>query len=102
MGELRKDGLAMADGGWLCGEASCVEGVKQISKALHDLCQPLTTLQCRLEMATLVGTAEAYREAAELGLAECMRLSEAVGEMRAIVRAATSEGGVVGAGMVGV
>jgi hypothetical protein len=91
----------MADGGWLCGEASCGEGVKQIGKVLHDLCQPLTTLQCRLEMATLVGTAEAYREAAELGLAECMRLSEAVAAMRAIVRAATSEGASEAAGKVG-
>jgi hypothetical protein len=90
----------MADGGWLCEEASCGEGVKRIGKALHDLCQPLTTLQCRLEMATLLGTPEAYREATELGLAECMRLSEAVGAMRAIMRAATSEGAAEGVGKV--
>ena len=82
----------MPESGWLCGEASCEEGVKRIGKALHDLCQPLTTLQCQLEMAKMLGTAEAYREAAELGLAECVRLSEAVGSMRAIVRAARKEG----------
>jgi hypothetical protein len=66
--------------------------VKRIGNALHDLCQPLTTLQCRLEVAKMQGTAEAYREAAELGLAECLRLSEAVGSMRAIVRAASNGG----------
>jgi hypothetical protein len=101
VGKLALGVMAMADGGWLCEETSCGEGVKRIGKAVHDLCQPLTTLQCRLEMATLLGTAEAYREAAELGLAECMRLSEAVGEMRAIVRAATSESVVDGAGELG-
>ena len=41
--------------------------IKRIGVALHDLCQPLTTLQCRLEMAELVGTPEAYREAVETG-----------------------------------
>jgi signal transduction histidine kinase len=66
--------------------------VKRISKALHDLCQPLTTLQCRLEMAKMQGNAEVYREAVELGLADCLRLSAAVGSMRAIVRAGSHEG----------
>jgi hypothetical protein len=63
--------------------------VRQIGSALHDLCQPLTTLQCRLEMAGLIGTAEAYREAVETGLEECVRLSKAVGAMREAVGAAT-------------
>lgn len=62
--------------------------IKRIGTALHDLCQPLTTLQCRLEMAGLLATPEAYREAAETGLGECIRLSEAVKSMREIVRAA--------------
>ena len=68
-----------------------VGGVKDMSKALHDLCQPLTTLQCRLELASVVGTTEAYREAVELGLEECSRLMHAVGAMREIVRAAAQE-----------
>jgi hypothetical protein len=59
-----------------------------MSMALHDLCQPLTTLQCRLEMAGVVGTAEAYREAVEMGLVECARLVDAVGSMREVMRAA--------------
>jgi hypothetical protein len=60
----------------------------RISMALHDLCQPLTTLQCRLELADLVGTPEACRDAVKGGLVECMRLSEAVSSMREAVRAA--------------
>jgi hypothetical protein len=62
----------------------------QISQALHDLCQPLTTLQCRLEIAQLGGTDEDYREAVQLGLVECDRLIEGVGVMRKIVRESRS------------
>jgi signal transduction histidine kinase len=69
-------------------EASRSDGLKRMSMALHDLCQPLTTLQCRLEMAGVVGTAEAYREAVEMGLVECARLVDAVGSMREVMRAA--------------
>jgi hypothetical protein len=70
--------------------------MEQMGQALHDLCQPLTTLQCRLEIAGLVGTEEAYRDAVNLGLAECARLMDGVGSMREIVLAArqvaTAEG----------
>ncbi|HEY5057202.1 MAG TPA: hypothetical protein VII58_13640 [Acidobacteriaceae bacterium] len=62
--------------------------MQRLSKALHDLCQPLTTLQCRLEMAGVIGTATAYREAVEHGLDECGRLIDAVDSMRGMVRAA--------------
>jgi signal transduction histidine kinase len=58
----------------------------KMSLALHDLCQPLTTLQCRLEIAGLMGTDEAYRDAVNLGLVECARLINAVGSMREVVR----------------
>jgi hypothetical protein len=64
--------------------------MEQVGGALHDLCQPLTTLQCRLELAGLHGTPEAYREAVDLGLVECARLTEAVGSMRNLVYAAMS------------
>lgn len=64
------------------------EYLERLGKALHDLCQPLTTLQCRLEMAGVIGTNEAYRAAVELGLAECSRLTEAVESLRGVVRAA--------------
>jgi hypothetical protein len=90
---MREAGCACE--GALCpmtqGEAKvCDAEIERIGKALHDLCQPLTTLQCRLELAGLIGTAEAYREAVRLGLVECERLVEAVGAMREIVRAARS------------
>ena len=52
--------------------------LRDIGVALHDLCQPLTTLQCRLEMAELIGTPDAYREAVETGLTECARLTRSV------------------------
>jgi signal transduction histidine kinase len=71
--------------------------IRRISAALHDLCQPLTTLQCRLEMAGLIGTAAAYREAVEAGLTECARLAELVAAMREGVRAArAAESGGMG------
>ena len=59
----------------------------RMSRALHDLCQPLTTLQCQLEIAELTGTVEGYREAVRLALGECGRLVGAVHSMRDIVRA---------------
>jgi hypothetical protein len=79
----------MSDASTLSEPASRGEGLKRVGMALHDLCQPLTTLQCRLEMAVVVGTPEAYREAVDMGLVECARLVEAVGSMRVVVRAAT-------------
>ena len=66
--------------------------IRRIAAALHDLCQPLTTLQCRLEMAGMIGTTEAYREAVEVGLTECARLAELVAAMREGVRAAREAG----------
>jgi hypothetical protein len=69
---------------------SVAVGMDQISQALHDLCQPLTTLQCRLEIAQMGGTPADFREAVELGLVECDRLIEGVGLMRQIVRESRS------------
>ncbi len=68
------------------GGSSVSTGMDQIGRALHDLCQPLTTLQCRLEIAGMTGTDEAYREAVDMGLAECVRLMQSVDSMREIVR----------------
>ena len=62
--------------------------MKQMDRALHELCQPLTTLQCGLEVAGMTGTPEAFREAVEMGLTECARLAEMFGSMREILRAA--------------
>jgi len=63
--------------------AGVVEGIERV---LHEMCQPLTTLQCRLEMAGLVGTLEGCRVELDQALAECSRLAAAVGSMREILR----------------
>ncbi len=65
--------------------------MKQLSAELHELCQPLTTLQCTLEMAALTDTHEAYREAMETGLAECRRMVALVESMREILHEAVRE-----------
>ncbi len=71
----------------VCEQNQAGEVLEQMGHELHDLCQPLTTLQCRLEIAGLVGTAEAYREAVDLGLLECGRLVKGVHAMREILQA---------------
>jgi hypothetical protein len=71
--------------------------IGEIDKELHDLCQPLTTLQCRLEMAVLVGSPEAYREGVEEGLAECQRIIVAVRMMRAAMQR-SSDGSLTAVG----
>lgn len=77
----------------MTSEAMELETLRQLNHALHDLCQPMTTLQCRLEMAGVVGTNQAYREAVDMGLAECSRLIDAVDAMRGMVRAAMRRSG---------
>ena len=79
----------MREAEWLNGPASSGEGMRQMGAALHDLCQPLTTLRCRLELAGLTGTPEAYREAVSQGVAECEKLVKVVDSMREIVCSAT-------------
>ena len=66
---LRKDGPRMRE----------EEGMEQMERALHELCQPLTPPQCGLEVAGLTGTPEAFREAVEIGMTQCARLAEVVG-----------------------
>jgi hypothetical protein len=79
----------MREAEWLIGPVSSGEGMRQVGAALHDLCQPLTILRCRLELAGLTGTPEAYREAVSRGMAECERLVKVVDSMREIVGSAT-------------
>jgi len=61
--------------------------MQRIGKALHDLCQPLTTLQCRPRDGGSGGNSAGVSRGGELGLEECGRLSQAVTEMRDLVRA---------------
>jgi signal transduction histidine kinase len=62
------------------------ETITGIEVALHDLCQPLTVLQCRLEIGLLKGGEEAIHAAVIDGLRECKRLNAVVTTMRALMR----------------
>lgn len=76
----------------VCEQNQTREVLDKIGHALHELCQPLTTLQCRLEIAGLVGTAEAHREAVDLGLVECGRLVKGVHAMRELLQSSRETG----------
>jgi hypothetical protein len=75
------------------GEASenCVEsagiqrnsGTRSWRQELHELCQPLTRLQWRLELGQLAGDEAALREAVEGAMFEVKEMSEQVRRMRA-------------------
>jgi hypothetical protein len=60
--------------------------VERLDVALHDLCQPLTVLQCRLAMGELIGEPDVLLEAVREGLKECVRLNETVGTMRTMLQ----------------
>jgi hypothetical protein len=65
---------------------------ERMDRALHDLCQPLTTLQCRLEVAQTIGSPEACREAVDLGMLECVQLYAAVDILRDILSPSSQKG----------
>jgi hypothetical protein len=54
----------------------------RMDNALHELCQPLTVLQCRLAMGELIGDKAAMRDAITEALVECKRINLAIGLMR--------------------
>jgi hypothetical protein len=56
--------------------------LKQSNLELHDLCQPLTALQCRLEMGRMLGHPEALEEAVKGGLEETRRMFDIIAHMR--------------------
>ena len=60
--------------------------LKQMGTILHDLCQPMTTLQCRLELASIIDTPEDHRDAVALGLVECARMSVHIHALREVLR----------------
>ncbi len=49
---------------------------------VHALSQPLTALQCRLEIGRMLGDPASLLEAVEGGLAETRRIFAAVAQMR--------------------
>jgi signal transduction histidine kinase len=56
--------------------------LRDLDGDLHDLCQPLTTLQGRLELAQLLGDAQSLKEAVASGVVEAQRICSAVERMR--------------------
>ena len=56
--------------------------VQNFERELHDICQPCTTLQCRLELARLTGGAEAMEAAVVGGLRDCSRILARITSIR--------------------
>ena len=54
----------------------------EVHADLHELCQPLTALQCRLEIGRMMGNEEALIEAVDGGLEETRRMFEVIDRMR--------------------
>ena len=49
---------------------------------LHDLCQPLTALQCRLEIGRMLGQTASLEETLSGALEETRRMFEVIARMR--------------------
>jgi len=62
------------------GRKDCM--LQEIESELHDLCQPLTTLQCRLELGLMCGDVASLMEAVEGALVETASLFQGIGAMR--------------------
>jgi len=56
--------------------------LQQMHADLHDLAQPLTALQCRLEIGRMHGSQGALQEAVNGSLAETRRIFEVISQMR--------------------
>ena len=58
------------------------ELVWEVSKGLHDLCQPLTALQCRLYLGSTEEEPSAMVGALEESLKECERVMDQVRQLQ--------------------
>lgn len=56
--------------------------LEQRHAELHDLCQPLTALQCRLEMGRILGQPGSLEEAVDGSLEETRRMFEVIARIR--------------------
>lgn len=56
--------------------------LKELERELHDLCQPVTSLQCRLELGKMMGGEDALVEAADGALEDAARIFEHVAKIR--------------------
>jgi hypothetical protein len=60
----------------------CNAQLEQRHAELHDLCQPLTALQCRLEIGRLQNHEGALVEAVDASLQETRRMFEVIARIR--------------------
>lgn len=60
----------------------CSTQLEQRHAELHDLCQPLTALQCRLEIGRMRNHESALIEAIDGGLEETRRMFEIIARIR--------------------
>ncbi len=65
--------------------------IETIAAALHDMCQPLTALQCRLELGGIRDSARAMREDIDGAMDDCARMMAAVSRMREVVAEARKQ-----------
>ena len=56
--------------------------LREMERELHDLCQPLTKLQCGLELGQMCGDESSLMEAVEGALVETATLFQGIGVMR--------------------
>lgn len=63
-----------------------------VGVVLHDMCQPLTVLRCKLELGLLFGEPAAMREALQDSLEACVRLTGTVDRMRNLVEQINESG----------
>jgi hypothetical protein len=56
--------------------------LREFERDLHDLCQPVTSLHCRLELARLDGGEEALLEATDGALEDARKIFWVIGRMR--------------------
>jgi hypothetical protein len=62
----------------------------ELSTVLHELCQPVTALQFRLEIGRLAGDQDASRQAFEECLVETRRICDAIRVMRIVLERAST------------
>jgi ribosomal protein L29 len=60
--------------------------LEELDQALHELCQPLTALQCRLELGRVIGDRSSLQEAIDGGLEEAKRVCVIVARIRTWLR----------------
>jgi hypothetical protein len=60
--------------------------LRDFGKGMHDLSQPLTTLQCRLYLGTMDETPSAMSETIRQSLEDCERLMERVHALQQLLQ----------------